>query len=276
MGDSGHSCTNKEHGQDYVDARRTVVTECGHTSLSEPCLGHLQVTEGPSEEKRQGHTSEINKDILTSRGCDNGLGCSAVQTAKDDESIPPKEESNLPKVTDKGIVQKTINDQTILPRAMAQLRRTVVPRHRVSSNRATNCHGWHSRKRLRPTGEATVSKGLSSHTSKKRQPQRHFIKGFTRAKETVLCYVRGENNLPMAVNKETQKRFTKLRGDVLVQEKCTDELRCTAFQTTRNDDKQTPSREDRGFPKLTVKELVKDGLSSWVTPLPARFQKDAS
>ncbi|XP_075431592.1 uncharacterized protein LOC142468854 [Ascaphus truei] len=266
----GNSCTNREHGQDYVDARRTEVTECGHTSLSEPCLGHLQVTEGPSEEERQGHTPETNKDILTPMGCDNGLGCSAVQTAKDDESTPPKEESNLPKVTDKGIVLKTTNNQTILPRARAQLRRTVVPLHRVSSNRATNCHGWHSRKRLRPTGEATVSKGLFVQTRKRGQLQRHFPKGFTRTKETVLRHVQGENNLPMAVNKETQKRFTKLRGDVLVQEKCTDELRCTAFQTTRNDDKQTPSREDRGFPKLTVKELSKDGLSSRVTPLPFR------
>ncbi|MEE6488845.1 hypothetical protein FKM82_015408 [Ascaphus truei] len=97
----GNACTDKEHRQDYVDARRTVVTECGHTSLSEPCRGHLQATEGPSEEKRQGHTPEINKNIFTSGGRDNGLGCSAVQTVKDEESIPPKEESNLPKVTDK-------------------------------------------------------------------------------------------------------------------------------------------------------------------------------
>ncbi|XP_075431502.1 uncharacterized protein LOC142468808 [Ascaphus truei] len=258
----GNACTDKEHGQDYVDARRMVITECGHTSLSEPGLGHLQATGGPSEEKRQGHTPEIDKNILTSGGCDNGLGCLVVKTTKDNESTPPKEESILPKVTDKMISQKERNNQIVLLRAMTQLRRTAIPLHRMSSDKAASCHGWNSRKGLYPAGETTGIKRLFFHTRKRRQLQRHFPKGCTRTKETVFCHVQGENNLLRAVNKETQRRIAKIRGDVLLQEECTNDLGCTAFQTTRDDDKQTPSMGDRGFLMLTVKELVKDGLGS--------------
>ncbi|XP_075464938.1 uncharacterized protein LOC142499455 isoform X1 [Ascaphus truei] len=63
---------------------------------------------------------------------------------------------------------------------------------------------------------------------------------------------------------ETKKTY----GDTLVINKYTDDLGCTAFQTTKDDDKQAPSMEDKEFLRLMDKELFKDELGSWMAPLP--------
>ncbi|XP_075436064.1 uncharacterized protein LOC142472776 [Ascaphus truei] len=112
----GNVCIGKGHKPDYVDAHRTDIMKHGHTSLFKPCLGHIQVTGRPRKEEKQGHTPENHKNIFTSGECDNDLGCSAVQTTKDDESTSPREENNLLKVIDNEIVHdKTNNRTTLLP-----------------------------------------------------------------------------------------------------------------------------------------------------------------
>ncbi|XP_075438936.1 uncharacterized protein LOC142481354 [Ascaphus truei] len=65
---------------------------------------------------------------------------------------------------------------------------------------------------------------------------------------------------------ETKRNY----GDAPVARKYPNDLGSTVFQTTKDDDKQAPSMEDKEFLRLMDKELFKDELGSWVAPLPFR------